>query len=109
VDQSPVAPSYAVTDGDLGFPIGLTRGDFDNDGKDELAIGFSKRLYVLGSLDGEPVELASREFPDTNAIFVAAGNLDPDPADELVVTYNRGDVGYVAIYNGDLTAPAAQS
>lgn len=108
VDPSPIAPSYAVTDGDLGFPIGLARGDFDNDGKDEIAIGFSKRLYVLGSLDGAPVSLAARELADTNAVFVAAGNIDTDPADELVVTYNRADVGYVAIYNGDLNAPVAQ-
>ncbi|MFO0727598.1 MAG: hypothetical protein U1E65_27720 [Myxococcota bacterium] len=109
VDPAPLAPSYAVTDGDLGFPIGFCRGDFDSDGKDEVAIGFSKRLYVLGALDTDtPVTLAAHEYAETNAVFVAAGNLDADPEDELVVTYTKADVGYLEIYNGDLSAPVSQ-
>jgi hypothetical protein len=84
----------------------MAAGDMDGDDRDEIYVGFSK-LYVLDELDQTAV-ISSRTYPDQNDLFVAAGNLDLDPEDELVVTYTNSDptkIGRYEIFDGSLGSP----
>jgi hypothetical protein len=85
----------------------MAAGDVDGDDRDEVFVGFSK-LYVLDELAGTPV-ISSKTYPDQNDLFVAAGNLDLDAEDELVVTYtnsNPAKIGRYEIFDGSLQSPA---
>jgi hypothetical protein len=85
----------------------MAAGDMDGDDRDEVFVGFSK-LYVLDELTQTAV-ISSRTYPDQNDLFVAAGNLDLDPEDELVVTYTSTDptkIGRYEIFDESLSGPA---
>ena len=92
---------------DILLQPALAAGDMDGDDRDEIFVGFSK-LYVLDELTQTAV-ISSRAYPDQNDLFVAAGNLDLDAEDELVVTYtssNPAKIGRYEIFDGSLTSPA---
>lgn len=92
---------------DILLQPSMAAGDMDGDDRDEVFVGFSK-LYVLDELTQTAV-ISSKVYPDQNDLFVAAGNLDLDAEDELVVTYTNTDpskIGRYEIFDGSLESPA---
>lgn len=92
---------------DILLQPALAAGDLDGDGRDEVAVGFS-RFYLVDRLEGDPVvTIRAHDGQDSNDAFVAMGNLDWDGEDELVVTYTTGGqkVGRYAIYDGQFETP----
>jgi hypothetical protein len=92
---------------DILLQPALAAGDMNGDDRDEVFVGFSK-LYVLDEL-AQAAVISSKGFLDQNDVFVAAGNLDLDPEDELVVTYTSSDptkIGRYEIFDGSLESPA---
>ena len=105
VDADPPAPTVGIYSGNLGWPMALASGDLDADGRDELMVGLGNVLYVLADVRGELQMLYVKEYADANQVYVAAGDLDGDPQDELVVSWSVAEVGYYAVYDGDLETP----
>ncbi|UCH29020.1 MAG: hypothetical protein JSV06_12210, partial [Myxococcales bacterium] len=84
----------------------MAAGDMNGDDRDEVFVGFSK-LYVLDEL-AQTAVISSKAYPDQNDLFVAAGNLDLDSEDELVVTYTSTDptkIGRYEIFDQTLDTP----
>ncbi len=110
VREGEIDPSANNENLDALVQPAMTAGDFDGDDEDEVFVGFAQ-LYVLDDLGDEP-SISSKAYTDQNSLFVAAGNLDLDPEDELVVTHTVTAGGTVTgkyeIYDGSLTSPAQQ-
>ncbi len=86
----------------------LAVGDVDRDGKPDIAIGFGK-LYVVSNLHDGQLTVVTRSFDEFNDVGVAIGNIDKDPADELVVTHTETRLsvvrGFYEIFDGSLVQP----
>lgn len=100
------APTQEVVDSAWQQP-NLAKGDFDGDGKQEVAIGwFGLAIAELNAKGDITVTQRSLAIdgvtPDGEAVFVAGGDLDGDANDELAVTYSTGAIteGRVRIYDG---------
>jgi hypothetical protein len=83
----------------------LAKGDFDKDNKDEIAVGFTNWVYVLDDKDSDYAVTSSHNYPNTSDLYLAAGDVDWDSQDELVVTYHYGGYAYCDLFDGDLSAP----
>jgi len=110
VKEGELDPSVPSTNLDGLLQPALAAGDLDGDGRDEVAVGFS-RFYLVDALENDPV-VAVKALPgqDLNDVFVAMGNTDWDGADELVVTYTTANqtIGRYAIYEGLANEPTQQ-
>ncbi len=79
----------------------LAAGDLDGDGEDEIALGMGQ-LYLLDDVGGA-LSVRTKAYPDFNEVFVAIGDVDDDPRDELVVTHAESGTrlkGYYEIVDG---------
>jgi hypothetical protein len=94
----------------LGGVQSLSAGDFDGDGKLDLAIGRLDDVVVLfgDGLGGFPIASDLPE-PSGNYFGVAAGDLDGDQIDDLVATNRDTDDLLVFLSTGDGSfAPAVE-
>jgi hypothetical protein len=85
--------------------IGLASGDFNGDGKIDLAVGGSISAatsivcLLLGNGDGT-FQTATDYYPGASPSFLAAAQLNGDKALDLVTTLDQGNVGVMLNIGG---------
>lgn len=88
--------------GPVAYAVHVAAGDVDRDGRDEIVVapgaGESPRVRVF-----EGAGILKHEFPAygegfTGGVYVAAGDVDEDPADEIIVGPGAGMEPTVRVY-----------
>jgi hypothetical protein len=98
--RSAHAPMFLAGQGEIHQPA-LAKGDFDADGKDEIAVGFGGSMFSTSWTNRPPAINTQSPFTgNPNSLFVAAGDVDGDPVDELVASYSENGVAKYTIYDG---------
>jgi hypothetical protein len=69
-----------------GKPVGVAVGDFDGDGRQEIAVAFSDHLRISRVIGGRSEVLAQVPLGRTKALGLDAVDLDGDGRSELYVT-----------------------
>lgn len=109
-DNSMVQNSYTMTDkfnltsgpwndSVLESPIRVVAGDFNHDGKDEVAVVAYKTVAVYSFASGTPIELAYQELvTDGDSIDLSAADANNDGFKDLLVA-TSGVPGSLYIFN----------
>jgi hypothetical protein len=88
----------------------LAAGDFDGDDRDEIFVGFTHHVYMLEDKDSDyAVTISPSNYSSTTDLYLAAGDVDWDQDDELVVTHHSGGYAYCDVFDGDISTPVFQS
>ena len=92
--QNPVQPGTIWIGPRLeGNPVGVTVGDFDNDGQMETAIAMEYELLITRITEGHLRQLASVKFPaGTKLLSVDSIDLDNDGFPEIYLSADSGQI-----------------
>ncbi|MCL2154970.1 MAG: FG-GAP-like repeat-containing protein [Leptospirales bacterium] len=83
------------------WDMGISSGDLDGDGKDELIITIFSEVYILDDVDEDFKMIDTWSAGTDNFTFAACADYDQDGYDEFIITtgdYNCSDTGTYTIY-----------
>jgi sugar lactone lactonase YvrE len=102
---------YRNTRGNDGYPAAIAFGDIDGDGRLELICVSSGRITVyafdsdissIHVVASRPVPVPRKGLEDT--VTLAAGDINGDGVDKVMIGYDNGRDSMVQVLSGDLTA-----